>query len=606
MVFKDLFDEEHLRVRTLLVVMLAAFGVLLVALWHMQVFHGRSYQRDLMKQSVRRVRTPGMRGQIFDRTGRCVADNRPSYCIAIYLEELRQPGRWVRTINRVDSLIDELSGILGVPRQITVEDIKTHIKKRLPLPLLAWRDVDANALARLAERASGMPGVDVYVEAVREYPFGASACHMLGYVGRADPPQDEEVPYHYYLPEMAGKAGLEKTFDDVLRGEPGGRLVRVDVSGFRHDDLAARDAKNGHSVQLAVDMNAQRLVEEALGTERGAGVVIDPNNGDVLALASSPGFDPNEFIPVITADRWKALMDDGNKPLLNRAVAGAYAPGSTFKPVVALAALESGVATPNTSFTCPGYFMLGRKAIKCWYTQGHGQLNLSQGLEHSCNVYFFNLGLKCGPDAIYHMAQALGFGQKTEINLDFESAGLLPDDAWKRRVFNDAWRDGDTCNFSIGQGALASTPLQLAMMTATLANGGHLYRPRLVTGIRDSQGRVVRSFEPQIVNELNWSKKAMETVRGGMHDVVMGERGTGRLASVAGVEMAGKTGTAEYGKKDEGHKIGWMIAFAPFDHPRFAVVLMVEEAVSGGTTIAPRMQKVMTGLLGPQQPQGEG
>jgi penicillin-binding protein 2 len=605
--FRDIFDEEHLRVRILLVVMLAAFGVLLAALARMQVAHGKSYQRDLMKQSVRRVRVPGMRGQIFDRNGVCVADNRPSYCIAIYLEELRQPGRWVRTISHVNSLIDELSVTLGVPRQITEDDIKTHVKKRLPLPLLAWRDLDERTMARLAENAAKVPGVDIYVEAVRQYPLTNSACHVIGYVGRADPPKDEEEEYHYYLPEMAGKSGLEKTFDGVLRGEPGGRLVRVDVSGFRHDDLAARAPQNGRDVVMSIDMRAQQLAESALAGLVGAAVIVDPNNGDVLAMASSPGFDLNQFVPAISTEKWEALSKDENNPLMNRAVAGTYSPGSTFKPIVAISALENKKATPSTSFTCPGYFMLGRARFGCWYEAGHGLLDMQEALEHSCNVYFFHLGLQCGPEPIYFMSQALGLGQKTEISLDYEAPGLLPDNAWKQRMFHDAWRDGDTCNMSIGQGALATTPLQMAMVVATFANGGTLYRPRIVLGVREADNGQLRVVPPQVVRNLNWSPANARIVRGGMHDVVMSPRGTGRLAQVPGVDMAGKTGTAEYGVKGSGHKIAWMIAFASYDHPRYAIALMVEEGVTGGTTAAPKMKQIMTGLFKPTGPQeGEG
>jgi penicillin-binding protein 2 len=605
--FRDIFDEERLRVRILLAVMLAAFGVLLAALWRMQVAHGKNYQRDLMKQSVRRVRVPGMRGQIFDRNGARVADNRPSYCIAVYLEELRQPGRWAKTIGYVNSLLDELSVTLGIPRQVTEDDIKTHVKKRLPMPLLVWRDLDETTMARLAERAAKVPGVDIYVEAVRHYPYTNSACHAIGHVGRADPPKDEEEPYHYYLPEMAGKSGLEKTFDGVLRGEPGGRLVRVDVSGFRHDDLAARSPRNGGDIAMSIDMRAQQLAETALAGLVGAAVIVDPNNGDVLAMASSPGFDLNKFVPAISTEEWKALSDDENNPLMNRAVAGTYAPGSTFKPIVAISAIESKKATPATSFACPGYFMLGRKRIGCWYEAGHGLLDMREALEHSCNVYFFHLGLQCGPEPIFHMSEALGLGQKTDISLDYETPGLLPDNAWKQRMFHDAWRDGDTCNFSIGQGALATTPLQMAMVAAAFANGGALYRPRMVLGVRETDDSQLRVVPPRVVRNLDWSPANIQIVRGGMHDVVMSPRGTGRLAQAPGVDMAGKTGTAEYGKKGSGHKIAWMIAFAPFEHPRYAIALMVEEGVTGGTTAAPKMKEIMTGLFkstGPQQ--GEG
>ena len=606
MVFRDLFSEEHLRLRVLYGLMVAMFIVLLSTLWRMQVIGGSTYQTDLVRQSVRRVRLPGMRGRIFDRAGRCLADNRPSYCIAIYLEELRKPGAWSRTIERVDALIERMSAILEIPRQVTAEDIRIHTRRRLPLAFLAWRDVDEIAIARLAENMMGEPGVDIYIEAVRAYPFGRSACHLLGYVGRAEQRSVDDEPYHYYLPEMGGKAGLEKLFDGVLRGEPGGRLVRVDVSGFRYEDLAERVPNNGLDLQLALDLEIQEIAERAIGDHPGAAVVVDPQNGDLLAMVSSPGFDLNDFAPAISTARWNELLQDESRPLMNRVTAGGYPPGSTFKPVVALAALENDKATPQTSFNCPGYFMLGRLRMGCWYTRGHGVLNMEQSLEHSCNVYYFRLGLQCGFEPIYHQAAALGFGKKTDITVDYEIPGLLPSDGWKRRTMNDGWRDGDTCNISIGQGALLATPIQMAMYAAALANSGHLYRPRVVKAITDEQGKTVRSFPPQIANELKWSATTIRTVREGMRDVVMAPRGTGRLAGVPGVNMAGKTGTAEVGRKEDGRKLAWMIAFAPYDNPKYAVVVMVEDGVSGGTTAAPIVKDIFSSLFASDKKAGDG
>lgn len=608
MAIGDPYDRELIRVRILLVVMLAAFVLLLAALWRVQVAHGKQYQRDLVRQSVRRVRLPGLRGRIFDRNGVCVADNRPSYCIAMYLEELRQPGRWVRTVGRVDALIERLSQVLEIPRQIGTNEIRTHIRRRLPLPMLAWKDVDEVAVARLAERAAQMPGVDVHTEPLREYPFGRAGCHLIGYAGRAETPpeDDEEEPYHYYLPEIAGKSGIEKAYDGVLRGEAGGRLVRVDVAGFWHEDLALRKSRTGADLLLALDIKAQQVAEAALGEQRGAVVIVDPSNGDVLALASTPGYDANIFMPAISQDTWSKMVADPGKPLLNRAVAGAYAPGSCFKPVVALAALENHKATARTSFSCPGYFMLGRAHFNCWYQPGHGLLNLREGLQHSCNVYFFRLGLQAGYEPIVHMARALGLGRRTGVTLDYETSGLVPDDTWKRGMYHDAWRDGDTCNLAIGQGALLVTPLQMAMMCAAIANGGHLYRPRVITGIREGGAAAVRPIPAEVVNELHFAPANLEVVREGMRDVVMTPRGTGKLAAVPGVVMAGKTGTAEYGKKEENRNLGWMIAFAPYDNPRYAVAVLVEDAVSGGITAAPLMKRIMTGLFEQERGPEEG
>jgi penicillin-binding protein 2 len=601
-----LLDDEFLRVRLVLAGMLLALFFLGGWLWIIQVHRGASFERDQIKQSVRRVRIPGVRGRLFDRKGDCVADNRASYNIVIYLEELRKPGKWDRTIDHVLAELDTLGRVLGAPSELDREKLRSHIRRSLPLPLVAWRDVNPEVLARFAEQADHTPGVDILVDNVRLYPFGSRACHVLGYVGRADIEQDETEPYHYYLPEMTGRSGLEKSLDVRLRGEAGGRLLRVDATGFRRYDSGQREPSPGAYAQLALDMNIQALAEDALGTNTGSVVVLDPRNGDVLAMASKPGFDPNDFVPNISTALWKLLNDDERHPLINRAVAGGYAPGSTFKPVTVLAGLDSGLTHPGDVYTCPGYFQLGRSTFRCWNHNGHGDLTLRQSLERSCNVYLFHVGLQVGVDRIAAEARALGLGRKTGIELDYEIAGNVPDPAWKKKTQHDAWRDGDTCNMSIGQGALVVTPLQMANLTATLANGGKVFRPRLVRGWRNAGDPVFVEEAPEVVQVLGWKPEDIALARNGMRDVVNSAWGTARKVALPNVVIAGKTGTAEFGRKDERKRHAWMIAFAPFDQPRYAVALLVDEGISGGETVAPLMHKLMLGLF-PQVPQeGQG
>ncbi len=602
-----IMERERWRVLAALVGMLAAMGFLAWRLWGFQVDQGRVYEENQYRQSVRRVRLPGIRGRIFDRHGTCLADNEPNYGLAIYLEELHQPGPQSRTVARIENLVSDLSRKLGVPPALTADDIRNHLKKRTPLPLVAWRNLDATALARWAELVAQEPGVDIYWDTVRIYPQSNTAAHLLGYVGRTsfDPGADDET-FHYYLPEMEGKAGLEKKLDPLLRGAHGGRLVRVDVAGFRRQDMGERAPQMGQDVALALDVRIQRLAEQVLAGWRGAVVVMDPSTGDVLAMASAPGYDPNRFVPAISLPQWRELLQDPGKPLMNRAAAGLYAPGSIFKPVVAMAALEGHYATPHTQHHCPGFFSLGNATFRCWYHPGHGLLDMRQSLQNSCNVYYFKLALGMGYEPVYHMAAALGLGQKTGAEVDYEAAGLLPDNYWKQQVLHDSWRDGDTCNAAIGQGPVMVTPLQMAVVAAALANGGHVLRPRVVLGARRPGAERYTPNPPQVVNEMNWSAAALQTVRGGMQDVVMAPAGTGNKARVPGVTMAGKTGTAEYGRKEEGRKFGWMIAFAPFVRPRYAVAMVFEDALSGGATAAPLMRELMTGLFALGQPAGEG
>lgn len=575
---RERLQTVRLRTYLLLSGMLLCLGFLGLQLWRIQVNRAAEFVTSLDRQSIRRVRLPGIRGRILDRRGVVLAHNRPLYCLAIYTEELRQQGR---TVDRIDAVIDRLSRILGQERQVTRRDIEMHVRRRLPLPFLAWRGLDDVALARWAERGASLPGVDIYIEPERVYPYAERAVHVLGYVGRADPSENVENPYHYYLPEMAGRAGVERTADATLRGRAGGRLIRVDASGFKFEETAEREPVAGTDVRLAVDVRMQVYAEEILGERTGAVVILDPRNGDVLALASGPLFDRDALH---SQRAWQALLKDPARPLLNRAITGQYAPGSIFKPLVGITGLVYDRVQPDTVISCPGYYEIGNARFRCWLRRGHGPLTMRAALEHSCNPYFIDVGQRVGYERLYHMAAAVGFGQETGIALPGEASGLLPDDTWKRRVHGDAWRAGDTANVSIGQGALLVTPLQIAMYTAALANGGFVYRPRLILDQEPARAQ----------HKMDWPADELAVIREGMRDVIQAPRGTGRRAVLNGVTMAGKTGTAQFGV-DKKH--AWMILFAPYESPRYAVAMIVEDDVSGGLTVAPLMQQLMRALF---------
>ncbi len=598
-------DWERARLRALLAIALLAFSVLEIALWRLQVSRGSDYRRDLARQSVRRVRVPGPRGCIYDRHGRILADNRPAYVLALYLEEIRPRRRGEPLIPRIVATLEDIAAVIGLPPQVTTNDLRAHIQRRLPLPLVAWRDLPEAAVARWAEMGSRIAGADLGAEPVRIYPAGRTACHVLGYVGRADLTAIEEEPYHYHLSEMAGAAGIEKVYDNVLRGRAGVRLVRVDAAGYRYQDLGGTEPAGGADVRLTLDLELQKAAEAALGDRAGAIVAIDPDDGSILALASRPDYDPGRFVPSISATDWAQLLHDPTRPLFNRAVAGAYAPGSTFKPIVAIAALQQGRASPSTVHSCPGYLAIGQARFRCWDTLGHGPLDLSRAIRYSCNVYFFHTGLAAGPDAIAAVARAAGLGRPTGVDLDQEAAGLVPDPAWKRRAWRDAWRDGDTCNLSIGQGPITATPLQMAVVAAAIANGGRRVTPHLLLATRPAGADDFQPARWPAPEPLGWPRAALDVVARGMRDVVMAEDGTGRRMRVAGFELAGKTGTAEYGPKREGRKRGWMIAFGPLPRPRLAVAMIAEDAVSGGTTVAPRLQQFFAAALGGGGPSTE-
>lgn len=578
-----------------IVVLGLAFAVglfsLACSLHRVQVEESHLFSKDLLRQSMRRVQIPGARGRIFDRNGVCLADNRASYCIAYYVEELRRRGNWTNTINAVNEDIDRLAAYLGIPRMITRKTVANHVMRSLPMPLLAWRDVSQETLARWAESREPFPGVDVFVQPERRYPQGALANHLLGYVRRDRPKPLLGQKVHFYLPDMVGRAGLESKYNALLTGTCGERLIQVDSRGYKHATWEGENSvAAGKDLHITLDVKVQRVLEKALKGWRGAGVVVDPRNGEVLALASAPGYDPNEFVPYLPIGLWNRLNQDPNLPLLNRAIQGRYAPGSTFKPVTAIAGLLAGVS-PETEFDCEGAFVLGRMRLRCWDTYGHGPISFRRAIEQSCNGYFCFLGNQIGYPAIYREAEKVGLGRRTGIDLPNEASGLLPTEAWKQRRFRDDWRPGDTCHISIGQGFLLTTPLQMAMVASVFANRGTLYRPRLN-----------RALPPEIVAKMDWPLDKVELVRAGMRDVV--DIGTGRRVGVRGLAVAAKTGTAEVDIGGVRKKNTWVTAFAPYDAPTVAVAVMVESGVSGGGTVAPMVHDVLVSIFGeaPEEP----
>lgn len=576
---KDVFVWRMVFIGFLFVLSLFLLGK---QLHRIQIVESRAYTSSQQRQSVRRVLLPAPRGRIFDREGFCMADNRPSYCIAFFVEEMRKPGRWKNTIDAVDARIDELSLKLKIPRQISRKDIERHVFRQLPLPLLAWQNVSEDVLARFSEMITSDSGMDVYVQPERYYPLGKASAHLLGYVGRDKPVSPTNEVTHYNVMGMKGRSGVELARNETLSGVPGGKLITVDVSGYRHSETN-RPPIPGTDVHLTVSAELQELCERIVGDRKASVVAIDPRNGDLLALASTPSFDPNDMSPAVPTALWKQLQADSRTPLLNRAVTGVYPPGSTFKPAVALAALSAGVPS-SVKFDCSGVYSLGLMKLRCAVRHGHGpDIGMRKAIEVSCNPYFCSLGVLAGIDNILPFISELGFGKRTGIKLGGEAAALLPDDGWKRRRFKgDGWRKGDTANFSIGQGYMLATPLQMAMYAGVLANGGTLFKPRLYLD------------EPVVVTrQLDIPKSHLDIVRGGMFDVVNAHRGGGRRARVPGIAVAAKTGTAEYGPRSNRKKHTWMIAFAPFDKPTIALAVLVEDGESGGLTAAPVVAAVL-------------
>lgn len=571
------------------------FLVLAVKLEHVQLDATADASARLAGQSVRRVRTAGVRGRILDRNGRVLAANRPSVAIA-YQAETFERRTWDVMALEIYGLVQYAGSILGLDSKLTEEAIANHLRRRLARPLVVWDDVDEAALARFAEHALELPGFTLVEDWRRTYPKGTLAAHLLGYVGGASvtvPAEDGKVDFTDY--EMRGRSGLECYYDSYLRGVPGETSVLVDARGFARRTWEVQPGGRGFDLVLTIDADIQAAVEAQLSGHKGACAVIDPRDGAVLALASAPTFDPNRllpvfdpnrFRPVLSADRYAALDHDPLKPLLNRAVGESYAPGSTFKPITALAGLVAGIS-PDTEYECTGAYYLGKMRIRCARTWGHGPLDLRHALKESCNSYFCHLGMEIGTNLLNSAAYAFGLGAPTGIDFTQDVRGVVPDEGWKRDTYHIPWYPGDLAQMAMGQGMLLVTPLQMARVAGAFGTGS-LVTPYLKEGMASAP------------HPVPFNAKDLNIVREGMRMVVDG--GTGRRGG-AGVDafVIGKTGTAEVGRGATRRKNTWFIAYATGTeesrpearHRALAIAMVIENGESGGGTTAPKVCAVL-------------
>lgn len=584
------------RVYLFVLMIVAGLAVLLVAMGYRQLIQGEYWTEQMAQSSTRAAKIPAPRGNILDRNRIVLVDNRPSYNVALYLDEFRAGRNNKKLLSAVRQSVETLKQRMKIRVNVNDKVVLRHSMLRGPLPLTVWNDLTPASLAAFAERSPWMQGVDLQIDPVRVYPFRALAAHVLGFVGKPETQDDAEFdsfgPRAFSQTRVVGKAGIEATMDGVLQGSPGLRIIRLNAAGLKESEERHSLPVPGNNVILSLDHEIQSIVEECFTGFRGACVILDPRNGDVLAMASMPSFDPNDFIPSIKKADWQALMSDDQHPLINRAIQGSYCPGSTIKVVFSLAALESGLITPSTKAECLGVFYLGNIPFHCWNKGGHGDVQLRDAITMSCNIYFYNLGMKLGGPRLWEMAGAFGLGQRTGIPLDHEMEGLLPTEEFKqKRNPRDRWTTGDSVNMAIGQGMLNVTPLQMAVVAAAMANGGAVYKPRLTLYIETANGEVVTEFKPEIHGRIPATPEHIQFVREAMANVV--EAGTGTRAALKNIKVAAKTGSAQFKVRDPAtgelaqQTRTWMISFAPFQEPRYAMALIAEGGESGGHTAAP-------------------
>jgi penicillin-binding protein 2 len=452
----------------------------------------------------------------------------------------------------------------------------------------------------------------VEVEPLRYNIYSELASHVFGYLGEISEKQLEEkdVCLDCRQGDLIGQYGIEKFFNVYLNGTPGGKRVEVNAHGREIGTISQKNPVPGHNITLTLNLHIQMLAEEALGEKPGSIVAIDPRNGHVLAMVSRPAFDPNLFAGGISRENWKTLIENPNHPLHNKAIQSHYAPGSTFKVPIGAAVLQEGVVSVNTALHCAGSVHLANTVKRCWKAGGHGYVTIKQALEQSCNVFYYRAGLDLGIDKLAYYTKSFGFGAKTGIDLPNEEPGLIPTKEWKEEYVGDRWYPAETMDASIGQGFVSVTPIQLANMVATVANGGTLYKPMLIKNITRANGELVQEFEPTVLRQVPVDAKNLEIVREGMWMVVNGTKGTARGSSVDTVEFAGKTGTAQVVKLQQGDQEdlpvkfrdhGWFVCFAPADEPTIAMAILVEHGMGGSRSAAPVAKYIFERLFNPQE-----
>ena len=594
--------------------LLFGMAVLLAGLAYVQVVTALEHEAEQKNQSRRTVRLPAVRGAILDVQGRPLAHDRPSYVIHAYLSELRHHFRkaWreaphdTRTEagvrHRVISdFIAQLQ--LDQPFMLTEGQLQKHFIEQLALPIPVMRDLSQTNVAWFMENAWRVPGMDVEAQPHRHYP-SESVAHLVGRLRRPQSIPDEERPYNYRLPDFTGAMGLERTFNETLRGSAGTKSLLVNNLGYRQREKIVVAPTPGNNVVLTLDLEIQEAAYKAIKeTERkgAAAVVMNVQTGDIIALASLPVFDPNVFIPGIRSDLWNEYREARPSPLLFRATQERYPPGSIFKIITGLAALEAG-SNPTNFVYNPGYAKVGRRRIDDTAPPGH--YDFREGFKHSSNTYFITRAIETGVESIITLGNQFFLREKTSLLARQEAKPQFPTLTEVQNRSN--WQDGDTANLAIGQGPIAVTPLQMTVMTAAVANGGKVFSPRVVDRIMPadpSRTHEAKQFPPANVRGiLKVKPENLAHVQRAMLADVADDDGTGKRARIEGFAVCGKTGTAEVRNREGRHKITWFASYGPFEKPKYAVVVMVERGASGGLSCAPAAKKIYEALIARDNP----
>ena len=589
------------RLVSVLVVVLAAFAVMAVRLFYLQVFEGKELRRLSEINSIRLQDIDAPRGMIYDSNGMTIVDNRPSFDAYIILRDAKP----------LDETLEKVARLLNESPEELEATIRNSKKLGGYTPVLLREDIGRDTMAAIEVHKYELPGVLVHVSPRRHYIFEAHAAHLLGYMGEISQEELQGTPFEDCKGgDFIGKFGIEKAYEAYLRGKRGGRQVEVNATGQVVRVLKTVLAEPGQNIFLTIDDKLQKKTEALLQDRAGAAVAIEPDTGRILAMASSPSFDPNLFVSGMTRDQWNELVSNPFRPLENKATQAEYPPASTYKIVTAIAGLEEKVIDANTTFYCPGFYKYGNRIYRCWKRGGHGEVNVVRALAESCDVFFYQVGEAVGVDRLAQYAQAFGLGAPTGIPLDREAKGLIPTSGWKLKRFGVPWQGGETLSIAIGQGFDLVTPLQMASLAATVGNGGIRYKPYLIEKIQSVDGLVTLHNSPEEGGKINMRPETLSLVREALRYVVNDPKGTAWQAHIKGLPFSGKTGTAQVvsmpkatdpsseDKEELPKDHAWFIAYAPSEDPKIAISVIIEHGEHGSSAAAPVASEMIRTYLG--------
>ena len=545
---------------------------LLGRLWQLQIAQGDRLLRQSETNRLRVLFLRAARGVIKDREGRTIACSLPRFVVSVVPDKIKSE----------PDAVNRLCRILG----ISASEFQSLISRKQSIkgaPVRVALDVTPDTMGQIQEQKPLLPGVSVELDQVRFYPDGPTFAHVLGYLREIDRDELEKRKGLCRPGDYIGKSGLEKQYDELLRGTDGGKRIEVDARGTRTRVLGDQPSIPGKTLVLCLDRELQKVAAVGLEGKVGAAVALDPRTGAVLAMVSKPSFDPNAFVSNLDPGYWATIVNNKNDPLQNRCVSNRYPPGSTFKIVTAAAGLKHGIISPANFVRCVGVWHLGRHPWGCWKI--HGDVDFSDAIAQSCDTYFYGVGRKLGIDKLSAMAFSFGLGKKTGVDLPSEKSGRVPTRQWKREARHESWRPGDTVNCSIGQGDVQTTPLQMALVAAAIANNGRVMRPHLLKETRDRNGRILSRVEPRELSRLPLPREAIDKIKSAMRQTVIGHGGTGHVVDLRGVTVAAKTGSAEDPPRRRPH--AWFICFAPVENPTIAICVFREQGGHGGTEAAP-------------------